>query len=348
MNITEKDLYMTLQNTRQPIILYGTGNGADKVLDELQRRRISVSGVVASDAFVRGQSFREFPVRRLSEVEGERPLLLICFGSERPEVLEHLLSLTEGFRVLCPVMPVYGDTLFDREYFEAHRSQLEEVCGLLADPASVKVLEQIINFRLSGELSFLTASYSSKEEAFRKLLCLGEEESYLDLGAYRGDTIEEFLYYTGGKYRQITALEPDTRTYRKLREQEGHLSHTRLFHMGIWKEDTELPFEDTLGRGSSIQDRGSSRLVVTTVDTLYARQRLTYLKADVEGAEEEMLLGGQRVIARDKPKVNLALYHRSEDLFKLPLLLKSIQPEYRIFLRQHPHIPDWDLNLYGI
>ncbi|HCA56163.1 MAG TPA: FkbM family methyltransferase, partial [Ruminococcaceae bacterium] len=42
-----------------------------------------------------------------------------------------------------------------------------------------------------------------------------------------------------------------------------------------------------------------------------------------------------------------ALYHRSEDIFKLPLLLKEINPSYRLYLRQHPHIPAWDLNLYA-
>ena len=60
-----------------------------------------------------------------------------------------------------------------------------------------------------------------------------------------------------------------------------------------------------------------------------------------------MIKGGIDTLRRDKPKLNIALYHRSEDIFKLPLMIKKIQPEYNIFMRQHPHIPSWDLNLYA-
>lgn len=44
------------------------------------------------------------------------------------------------------------------------------------------------------------------------LLSLGEDETYVDLGAYNGDTVDEFLHYTNGKYKFITALEPNAKT----------------------------------------------------------------------------------------------------------------------------------------
>ena len=31
-----------LQNTTEPVIMYGTGNGADKVMDEFQKRNINI------------------------------------------------------------------------------------------------------------------------------------------------------------------------------------------------------------------------------------------------------------------------------------------------------------------
>ena len=118
--------------------------------------------------------------------------------------------------------------------------------------------------------------------------------------------------------------------------------------MGIWNEDTDLCFEASKGRGSSVKASGGNKLAVTTIDTLFRRRKVTYIKTDVEGAEEKALLGGREVIARDKPKMNLALYHRSEDIFSLPLLLKKLNPDYRLYIRQHPHIPAWDLNLYAV
>ncbi len=46
------------------------------------------------------------------------------------------------------------------------------------------------------------------------------------------------------------------------------------------------------------------------------------------------------------PKLNLAAYHRFEDIFRLPLLIKKLNPDYQIYLRHHPYIPAWDTNLY--
>ena len=41
-----------LSSEKRPIILYGTGNGADKILDDCDKYNIKVSGVFASDGFV--------------------------------------------------------------------------------------------------------------------------------------------------------------------------------------------------------------------------------------------------------------------------------------------------------
>ena len=49
-----------------------------------------------------------------------------------------------------------------------------------------------------------------------------------------------------------------------------------------------------------------------------------------------------------KPKLNFSAYHRFEDIFKLPLLINELNPEYKIYLRHHPYIPAWDTNIYCI
>ena len=56
-------LWDGLSRRECPIWLYGTGNGADKILDVLEARGIPVQGVFASDGFVRSRVFRGMPVR---------------------------------------------------------------------------------------------------------------------------------------------------------------------------------------------------------------------------------------------------------------------------------------------
>ena len=73
-----------------------------------------------------------------------------------------------------------------------------------------------------------------------------------------------------------------------------------------------------------------------------------YIKYDVEGAEAEALSGSMETVARWRPTLLVSLYHRSEDLFARPLRVLTIRPDYRIYLRHHPYIPEWDTNYYFV
>ena len=350
LSLPEQDIYELLNDTKSPIIIYGMGNGADKIINELENRRIPVCGVAASDDFVRGQSFRGFKVQKISEVLEvyPNPIIIIAFGTALPEVMERIFALSEKITVLAADVPVYGDNIWCRGFYEENKEDIEKTHELLADEQSRLVFENILHFKLTGRLSYLRKAYSDKREVFSEILCLDAEESYLDLGAYRGDTIDEFLRYTDGSYSHITALEPDRKNFAKLKQHTAGMENVRLFRMGIWSEDRDMYFSDALGRGSSLRENGGASLAVTKIDTLYAVRKLTYLKMDVEGSERQALLGGIHTLRRDMPKLNIAVYHRSEDIFSLPLLIHSIVPEYRIYLRQHPYIPAWDLNMYCV
>ena len=83
-----------------------------------------------------------------------------------------------------------------------------------------------------------------------------------------------------------------------------------------------------------------------TVDTLASGDNITYIKMDIEGEEINAVHGAQKTLKRCKPKLNIAAYHKNADIFAIPILLKSIVPDYKIYLRHHPYIPAWDTNYY--
>ncbi|MDO4846586.1 MAG: FkbM family methyltransferase [Clostridiaceae bacterium] len=346
-----KSSWEKLKSTSLPIVLYGTGNGADKVIDELERLGIKLSGVTASDGFVRTRSFRGFEVKPLNSFEKEYGdfIVIIGFGTNRDEVIDNIKSIRERHRVLVPCVPVYGGEIFNREFMEKHENELEAVYSMLADEKSKEVFVDFLKFELTGELDYLFNSETDKSEAFRNILKLGKNENYLDLGAYRGDTVDEFLKYTDGKYASITALEPNKKSFEKLKAHTLHLKNCNALNLGIYSTDCSLGFDNDFGRGSSavIFEGGQA---VTSVDLLSAELNIafSYIKADVEGCEYEMLIGAENTLKSCKPKLNIAAYHRSADIFALPLMIKKANSDYRIFLRHHRYIPCWDLNLYCI
>ena len=208
-NITEKPtVWERLRAETRPIVLYGMGDGADKILRVFAEKGIRAAGVFASDEFVRGHDFAGFRVKRLSELTaelGEDLMIVLSFASQRPEVLQKFYELDARFDLVAPDVPVAGDSLFDRSFLAAHAEEFARAYGLMADETARRCFEGVVNFKLTGELHYLRGCETGKDEAFRSILRPGESEHFADLGAYNGDTIRELLSYTGGLYASITA-----------------------------------------------------------------------------------------------------------------------------------------------
>ena len=80
----DDSLWVKLQKETRPIFLYGTGNGADKILDVCEMFSIPVEGVFASSDFVRSRTFRGMPVQSIDmicEKYGADIVVLLAFGT---------------------------------------------------------------------------------------------------------------------------------------------------------------------------------------------------------------------------------------------------------------------------
>ncbi len=334
-----------IKKSSKPVLIYGMGNGADKVIDELHRLEIPILGVTASDAFVRGQQFRGFTVKKLSEFEGDF-IIAVAFASCIPEVMEHILFLADKYELLVPCVPVIGDEIINSDFVEKYKSKIEKAYSLF-DAESQRVLAGCLEFLLGGDLKMLISVTTDKDEVFENILNLSESEYYLDLGAYKGDTIDELLHYTGGKYSSIIAVEPDVKTFRKLESHVGDMPDVFLLRKAVYSFDGMVNFNSAAGRQSSISNSGVETESVT-IDELCNGKEVTYIKMDVEGAEIDAIIGAKETLVTKKPKLNIALYHKFTDLFEIPLLIHSINPDYKFHIRRHPYIPCWDMNLYCV
>ena len=92
-------MWNTLKTGKKPLVLYGTGNAAEKILKELDTREIPVSGIFASDGFVRDRSFAGFKVLSYEQAKEQfGPMaVLLCFGSHRPDVIENAADFPDDY-----------------------------------------------------------------------------------------------------------------------------------------------------------------------------------------------------------------------------------------------------------
>ena len=341
-----------MRECAKPLVLYGMGNGADKILDWCEENQVKVQGVFASDEFVRGQQFRGFTVERfdaLKERLGEELLVVIAFASERPEVLQRFAELDAEQEVVAPHLPLFKEEeTVSSAWLQRHETELQAAYDLLADDRSREVFSATLNYKLSGKIKYLFACETQRVEDIRELLAPAQDEVYLDLGAYNGDTIRELGELTDWRWRELVAVEPDRRNCRKLRVLAEELAERGLpvevYEAGIWSEQGELGFSDSGGRQSTFIGAEKKTVPVTTIDALAEGREVSLIKMDVEGAELQALAGGRETLQKFAPKLFVAAYHYDVDLFRLPLLLQKIVPHYKIYLRKHPYVPAWELN----
>ena len=343
--IKEQNVWDILKSSDKPTVLYGMGLGAEKIMDVLAEYGVEISDIFASDEFVRGHSFRGYKVLKYSEVceKYEDFNVVLCFASRLDDVIEKIKEINFEHTVFAPDVPVAGGGLFSREFISENEEKFDLVYNNLADDESRRVYVDILNFKVSGKIEYLLNSFADKDEIYRDILKLTPNENIIDLGAYDGDTIREFLSHTGGEYSYITALEPDEKNFRKLLKNTEEMFDIACLNMGAWDKKDTLIFAGRAGRNSKLSAEGKSVQVID-VDSLELAP--TFIKMDIEGAELKALCGAEKTIKKHAPKLYVCAYHRNEDLFTLPLKIWSINKDYKIYFRHSKYIPAWESNFY--
>lgn len=334
------DIWQRLKEEKRPVLLWGTGNGADKILAELTRLGISVSGVFASDGFVRERYYQGFKVMSLAEAEetfGDFAALF-SFGSSRPEVLDNIKKIMSRHTLLAPEVPVCRPSeIFNLDFVRRHREEIEEVYSLLADEKSKETFKETLLFKLDGNIDRLFRCEASPEEVL-ELLSFEDGSSFLDLGAYNGDTVREFIGRVPN-FSHITAVEPDPKSFKKL-VAGAENEKINCINAAVSDSVGTVLFNKKASRGSGIGE--GAPIPSVSVDYIAAQKKFDYIKFDVEGAELSALSGAQKTIQRDKPKMRIAAYHKSEDYFTIPLKVMKLRPDYKLYMRHLPSVPAWD------
>jgi hypothetical protein len=122
-----------------------------------------------------------------------------------------------------------------------------------------------------------------------------------------------------------------------------------LHNNAAWNKEETLIFDASGNRNAGVNPAAKKTVEVTgvSIDSLVG-ERIDYIKYDVEGSEREALEGSKRTIERDRPALLVSAYHRSADIFELPLLIHETAPDYKLYLRRYAYVPAWDLNLLAV
>ncbi len=355
-----EDFWSNIRREERPIVVYGMGNGGDKLVSRLSLYGVSVADFFASDGFVRGQHFHGKRVLSFSEIKEkyERFVILVSFGSHLSSVVDTVYRLSEEYEVYIPDMPLAGDTYFDAAFYRAHYGEIARAYTLLKDEGSRALFANVIRYKLTASPTYLQKAVLFEDE--RALLGFSTLRSAVDVGAYRGDTLRD-LYENAPCLKELYALEPDRKNFAKLSKYAETLSDKiRVFchHTAAWDTDGSLFFAVSGNRNAAVlkldghfssHEHKVEEINSSKIDTIISGRKIDYIKYDTEGAEAEALRGSACVIAEQTPALLISAYHRSEDIFTLLLwLADNFEEKYDFYFRRRDCIPAWDLDLLAV
>lgn len=163
-----------------------------------------------------------------------------------------------------------------------------------------------------------------------------QEEVFVDLGAFNGDTVEDFIKIYGDNYKKIYAYEMTEQSMRELKERVKN--YPRIIY-------EQKAVSDEVGMGSiKIHEISTSsnqleleeigEIEVTSLDDDIG-EKITMIKMDIEGSELKALKGAENHIIKDKPKLLLSVYHGYEELLTLWEYLEKLDLSYHYYLRYY-------------
>jgi FkbM family methyltransferase len=334
------------------LVLYGAGTLGRRALARLRAAGIEPAAFADDTPGKEGQSVDRVPVmtpRAAAEKFGARSLFVVTILNPKLNFVEarRRLQTSTGARVASflslawkfpqSLLPHY-QYVVPQEVL-ARASEIRRAFHVWADEESRTQFVAHVEFRLRADYEALPEASGDNYFPRDVPLALSDETTFVDCGAYDGDTIRRFIAERGGRFREIYAFEPDAANYRRLCEYLATLGadvsrRVHVFNAGAGRRHERLSFNATGDTGASFGGAaGGVEVDVLPIQEVVAEGASIYVKYDVEGAELDALEGTRELIARARPALALSVYHLPGDLWELPLYLASLGAGYRLYFR---------------
>lgn len=341
------------------IVIFGSGEGGKKLLQQYRNNKIEVSCFCDNNknkqhTFIEGVYV--IGPEELSKIQNPQIVVASIFWREISSQLKSLniqhviVNVNLDWNIkFTDESDIKGRIKFLKNYMK----DIHQVYLSLADERSKLVYLNIVKADLVAPILLDKEIYEKISEgnqywalsAFRGI----KDEIYVDAGSCTGDTIEKFLYNSGCSFKKIYAFEAASQYFKILKDNVDEIINIYDFKEdsiecipeGVGKEEGILTFycDTNLGCDTfsnvGLEWKRTEEIKVCKLDDYLKDVPVTLIKADIEGSELDMLKGATELIQTYRPKLAICLYHKFEDLFEIPLYIKSIAPDYKMAVRHH-------------
>jgi len=274
-------------------------------------------------------------------------------SKEIPDLVAVIFGGEDKYEPLCRSLgiPFCGWKLAGQYAFP---TQLPQMCApylrqnlaildQLGDEWSRKTLLATQLYRVSLEEKWLSQIICGDWMYFQPgadIFTLDTNEIFIDAGGSLGDTVAGFSDAVKGSYKHIHSFEPSPIGAGIMRKMFNKNEKITVYELGLSNSAGVAGFSHQLvhevGTVNGVINRpgADSRIMVEALDNLNIG-KVTFIKMDIEGFEQEALEGARKTIKEHKPKLAICTYHKPEDFGKIFNLIKNIREDYTIYLRHY-------------
>lgn len=224
------------------------------------------------------------------------------------------------------------------EFLAEHRGAL--VVNSVGIPAGIAIHEQCVGANVDVISLFETEKVWDQYFDFpAELGLVGENEVFVHAGCFNGNTQESYVNWFGTSYEKMVTFEPNEVQYQACKDALQKYPNVELVKAGLSDKNGTVKFELDVPGLSYISENGTEEIRVVSLDSYMGNGKVTFIALDIEGEELKALKGAEQIIRTQKPKLAVSIYHKPEDIYELPELIKSFRSDYKLYLR-HYHLLD--------
>ncbi len=322
--------------------IWGTGLAGATTYEAAERLGVEIQFFLDNDEKKIGKKLNGKEIRSIQEMPPQA--FIIISANVRYQIHKQLEAVHAEYCYLDPnYLFLWQPGKEPDEIFQSNSNQINKVYSMLADDASRKVFYNVLLHRAVHDLNLIWEVYDERSY-FGNPIVKQAKGCFVDCGAYQGDTLEEFLNQVGTQEYRYFALEADRGNYDILKKrcEERQLTNVYPLNLGVWDKKETLYFcrgGDVTGdvSGKVVPSAGDDnvKMEVESLDHIFSKESIDFIKMDIEGAEMRALEGARRSIEKSKPILAVSAYHLLEHLWQIPLFIREMSADYKIYFGHH-------------
>jgi FkbM family methyltransferase len=333
------------------LALFGAGTMGRNSLHRLRAKGVEPLAFIDDTLEKQGTTIDGVPVYSRAQAKvtlGIDVTVVVTILTPRFSYLEVRELLSEVGLKSCSVMmlgwafpDVFGDILNTAvpSLITRHQSDVQRCRHIWADEYSRQSFDNQLLWRLTLDFEYLPKQRLHDLYFPTDIdLNLSDQTTFVDAGAYDGDSALQFARHMGDGFRRIVAIEPDPGNFSRLTNSlRSYIEQDRAecFNMGLGAREETLQFNATGDMSAALNAKGNLLVKVNPLDFFLPVDGPAYIKCDIEGAEWATLLASRDVIVARQPQLAISVYHDPCDLWRIPLLIRHFLPNSKLYLRAH-------------